>query len=116
MLSANLKLNNHFDFMIRSAFQMENDIREQHRPVSTVGFAKGYFKTQNIFNYELNSDVLLTYHNSFSNGLTLNAAAGGNMMVYKVNMLSNAANGLITPGVHRLANAIYFYRMGSENS
>lgn len=106
MLSANLKLNNHFDFMIRSAFQMENDIREQHRPVSTVGFAKGYFKTQNIFNYELNSDVLLTYHNSFSNGLTLNAAAGGNMMVYKVNMLSNAANGLITPGVYKLANAI----------
>lgn len=106
MISANLKLSNHFDFMVRSALQMEIDMREQHRPMSDVIYPKGYFKKQNIFNYELNSDILLTYHNSFLDGVTLNAAVGGNMMTSKLDMLSNAANGLITPGVYKLANAI----------
>ncbi|MFR7810840.1 MAG: TonB-dependent receptor domain-containing protein, partial [Butyricimonas faecihominis] len=81
-------------------------MREQHRPMSDVIYPKGYFKKQNIFNYELNSDILLTYHNSFLDGVTLNAAVGGNMMTSKLDMLSNAANGLITPGVYKLANAI----------
>lgn len=54
----------------------------------------------------MNSDILLTYHNSFLDGVTLNAAVGGNMMTSKLDMLSNAANGLITPGVYKLANAI----------
>lgn len=106
MLSANLKLSSHFDFMVRSALQLENDLREQHRPVSDVVFPDGYFRKQNVFSYELNNDVLLTYHNSFFNGITLNAAVGGNMMVSKLDMLSNAANGLITPGVYKLANAV----------
>lgn len=106
MVQANLQLSSHFDFMVRSALQMNMDLREQHRPYNDAVYAKGYYKKQNIFDYELNSDVLLTYHNSFMNGLTLNAAVGGNMMVSKIDMLSDIANGLITPGVYKLANAI----------
>lgn len=31
---------------------------------------------QNIFDYEVNSDLLLSYHNSFENGLNVNASVG----------------------------------------
>ena len=106
MVSLNAKVNNHVDVMLRSALQLEVDLREQHRPISDVNYSKGYFKKQNIFNYELNSDFLVSYHNSFVNGLTVNAAVGGNMMISKLDMLSNVANGLITPGVYKLANAL----------
>ena len=38
--------------------------------------------------YELNSDALFTYHDSFANGLRVNASAGGNMMQQSYDMLA----------------------------
>ena len=81
-ISANLRINSKFDFMIRSGIQLSADQREQHRPISDVVFGNGFFKKQNVFDYELNSDALFTYHDSFANGLRVNASAGGNMMEY----------------------------------
>ncbi|MBP9482202.1 MAG: TonB-dependent receptor plug domain-containing protein, partial [Parabacteroides sp.] len=103
-VSAELKLSRKFDLMIRSGIQLSADQREQHRPISDVVYANGFFKKQNVFDYELNSDALLTYHDSFSNGLHVNASVGGNMMNQYYDMLSASVNGLITPGVYKLAN------------
>ena len=69
-------------------------------------FPNGYFKKQNIIDYEINSDALLTYHNSFSNGLNVNAAVGGNIMYSYYDLLSAAVIGLNTPGVYSLANGV----------
>lgn len=102
--SAELKISRKFDFMIRSGIQLSADQREQHRPISDVVYANGYFKKQNVFDYELNSDALLTYHDSFDNGLHVNASVGGNMMKQYYDMLSASVTGLITPGVYKLAN------------
>ena len=79
-VSANLRINSKFDFMIRSGIQLSTDQREQHRPISDVVFGNGFFKKQNVFDYELNSDALFTYHDYFAIGLHVNASAGGNMM------------------------------------
>lgn len=103
-VSAELKLSRKFDLLIRSGIQLSADQREQHRPISDVVYANGFFKKQNVFDYELNSDALLTYHDSFSNGLHVNASVGGNMMNQYYDMLSASVNGLITPGVYKLAN------------
>ena len=83
--------------MIRSGIQLSTDQREQHRPISDVVFGNGFFKKQNVFDYELNSDALFTYHDSFANGLHVNASAGGNMMQQSYDMLAASVVGLITP-------------------
>ena len=59
-----------------------------------------------MFDYELNSDALFTYHDSFANGLHVNASAGGNMMQQSYDMLAASVVGLITPGVYKLANGV----------
>ena len=69
-----------------------------------VVYGNGFFKKQNVFDYELNSDALLTYHDSFENGLHINASVGGNLMKQHYDMLSAEVKGLITPGVYKLAN------------
>lgn len=43
-VSANLRINSKFDFMIRSGIQLSTDQREQHRPISDVVFGNGFFK------------------------------------------------------------------------
>ncbi len=103
-LSANLQLSRKLELMVRSGIQLSAEMCEQHRTVSDVVYSNGYFKKQNILNYELNSDALLSYHDSFTNGVHMNVSAGGNVMYHYYDMLSAAVNGLITPGVYMLAN------------
>lgn len=103
-LTANININDKLDFQVRSGIQLTNDLREQHRTVSDIVYGNGYFKKQNVFDYELNTDALFSYHDSYSNGITLNAAAGGNIMYKYYDALSSAVVGLITPGVYMLAN------------
>ncbi len=105
-LSANLELSRKLEFQVRSGIQLTNDLREQRRTVSDIVFGKGYFKKQNVFDYELNTDVLLSYHDTYSNGLTLNGAVGGNVMYKYYDALSAAVVGLITPGIYMLANGV----------
>lgn len=105
-VSATAQINSHFDFMVRSGIQLTAQLQEQHRPISDRVFPNGYFKKQNIFDYEINSDALLTYHTSLDNGININAAAGGNIMYSYYDMLSAAVVGLNTPGVFNLANGV----------
>lgn len=103
-MSADLQLSDKFDFQIRSGLQMTNDMREQRRTVGDIVYGTGYFKKQNVFDYEINTDALLSYHDSYTNGITLNASLGGNMMYQYYDALSAAVNGLITPGIYKLSN------------
>lgn len=104
--SATLQINRKFDFMVRSGIQLTAQQQEQHRPLDDKVYPTGYFKKQNIFDYEINSDALLSYHDSFDNGLHVNAAVGGNMMYSYYDMLSAAVIGLNTPGVYKLSNGV----------
>ena len=104
--SATYQVTRNLDLMVRSGIQFTAQTQEQHRPWDDKVFPDGFFKKQNVLDYEANSDVLLSYHNSYSNGLHLNASAGGNMMVSYYDMLSASVTGLNTPGVYKLANGI----------
>lgn len=103
-VTANLHIGKKVDLMLRSGIQLFYDHREQHRPISDVVTAQGMYKQQNVFDYELNSDFLLTYHDSFDDMFHVNASVGGNMMQSKYDRLDASVIGLNTPGVYKLSN------------
>lgn len=103
-LSATYSITPKLDIMARSGFQLSSEQREQHRPMSDVVFGNGFFKKENVFDYEINTDALLSYHDSYENGLALNASIGGNIMYSNYDLLSASVNGLKTPGIYKLAN------------
>lgn len=105
-LSANVTLNRNFDLLVRSGIQWTSQQQEQKRPMSDKVYPNGFYKTQNIMDYEVNSDALLSYHTSFDFGLHLNASAGGNMMYSYYNSLSAKVIGLNTPAVYMLSNGV----------
>ncbi len=105
-LSANATLNRHFDLLVRSGIQWTSQHQEQERPMSDKVYPDGFYKTQNIMDYEVNSDALLSYHTSFDFGLHLNASAGGNMMYSYYNSLAAKVIGLNTPAVYMLSNGV----------
>lgn len=105
-LTANLTLSPKFDLMVRSGIQMYADERGQRRPISDIVFANGYYKQEKVTDYEINSDVLLTYHDSYANGLSINASVGGNLMRRNYSYLGASVTGLVTPGIYKLSNGV----------
>lgn len=105
-MSANIELSRQFDLQLRSGIQMTAQQQEQHRPWDDKVYPDGFFKKQNIFDYEANTDVLLSFHDSYDNGLHVNASVGGNMMVSYYDLLSASVTGLNAPGIYSLANGV----------
>ena len=102
--SATLQISKSFDFMVRSGIQLTTDQQEQHNPISDVVFPTGFFRKQNVFDYEVNTDAILSFHHSLASGLHINASGGGNMMRSHYDLLSAQVTGLMTPGDYKLAN------------
>lgn len=105
-VTANLNISRHLDLQVRSGIQTTAQQQEQHRPWDDKVYAKGFFKKQNVFDYEINTDALLSYHDSFADGLHVNASVGGNMMQSYYDLLSASVTGLNTPGVYKLSNGV----------
>lgn len=105
-LSANYTFNDHFELMLRSGLAMSQEERAQQRPFSTANFQRGYYKEQNVTNYEQNSDFLLTYKGNLAEKISLRASVGGNHMSRKYRMMSAYVDGLVIPGVYKLANGV----------
>ncbi|MBB6328954.1 TonB-linked SusC/RagA family outer membrane protein [Algoriphagus iocasae] len=105
-LSANYTFNDHFELMLRSGLAMSQEERAQQRPYSTANFQRGYYKEQNVTNYEQNSDFLLTYKGNLAEKISLRASVGGNHMSRKYRMMSAYVDGLVIPGVYKLANGV----------
>ncbi len=97
-------INDKMDFMVRSGLSMSSDLREQHRSISDRSRPNGSFTKTNIFDYELNSDFLLTYNDQFGPNINVNAAAGGNVMYQYYDALTAGVVGLINPGIFTLSN------------
>lgn len=103
-VSAFLEISRNFDLMVRTGIDLGYDAREMQRPISDVVYGKGYYRKQDIFNYEMNSDVMLTYHETYSNGFTASISGGGNLMKQHYDLLEASVTGLITPQVYKLSN------------
>lgn len=115
-LSANYTFNEHFELMLRTGLAMSQEERAQQRPYSTANFQRGYYKEQNITNYEQNSDFLFTYTGNLAEKISLRASAGGNHMSRKYRMMSAYVDGLVIPGVYKLANGVNNPVLSTSNS
>ncbi|RYZ28238.1 MAG: TonB-dependent receptor, partial [Sphingobacteriales bacterium] len=91
-------------FMVRSGIDMNSEDRAQQRPFSTANFMNGYFKQQNIFAMEVNTDALLSYNNKFGQDFNFSASAGANALNRRYNGVNGSVDGLIIPGVFKLSN------------
>jgi TonB-linked SusC/RagA family outer membrane protein len=103
-LAATVQLTKKLDVMIRSGIDMTGEQRKQRRPFSTANFLRGYFKQQSITDYEVNSDVLFTYHDKIARVFDVTASAGGNLMSHRYNRMDAYVDGLVIPGVYKLSN------------
>ena len=105
-LSASYQISPVFDVMVRSGISMTQEDREQRRPYSTANFKAGYFKRQDVSNFEINTDALLTYTKTLSPRTDLRVSAGANNRREKYQLINGHVEGLIIPGVYSLANGI----------
>lgn len=105
-IAANYQISKKLDFMVRSGVMMNNEEREQKRPYSTANFQRGYYKQQTILDYEINTDVLLSYKNKIGSNIDITASAGANAMSRAYNRVDGTVEGLVTPGVYKLSNGI----------
>ncbi|MFT3843614.1 MAG: SusC/RagA family TonB-linked outer membrane protein [Lacibacter sp.] len=103
-LAATFQLSKKFDLMLRSGVDMTGEQRQQRRPFSTANFLKGYFKMQNITDFESNSDFLFSYHNKLGRNFDVSASAGANAMMRRYSRLDAYVDGLVIPAVYKLAN------------
>ncbi|HET8734961.1 MAG TPA: SusC/RagA family TonB-linked outer membrane protein, partial [Pricia sp.] len=105
-ISANIQLAPNLDLLLRTALNTYNQDRELRRPYSINRYARGYFETQDIWKQEVNTDFLLTYDKALSETFELSASVGGNARDYKYRRSDAEVEGLVVPGVYKLANGV----------
>lgn len=105
-LSTTYEISKKFDLMLRTGIAMTDEDRKQKRPFSTANFLKGYYKEQAITDYEVNSDFLLTYHDKINKDMNVTASFGGNSMKHNYNRVETYIDGLVIPGVYKMANGL----------
>jgi TonB-linked SusC/RagA family outer membrane protein len=103
-LAATYQISKKLDLMVRSGMDMTAEQRKQERPFSTANYLRCYFKQQNIADYEINSDALLTYHDKFKKDIDVTASLGANTMTHKYYRLDAYVDGLVIPSVYKLSN------------
>ncbi|WP_245893728.1 SusC/RagA family TonB-linked outer membrane protein [Sphingobacterium gobiense] len=106
MLQGAYTFNPNWELMIRSGINMRSDARAQRRPYDTANFPKGYYKEQDLFYIESNTDALLTYNNNLNEDFSIRASVGGNVMKRNMKESAGVARGLTSPGIYKLSNAL----------
>lgn len=95
-----------WELMLRSGLNLRQDNRESRRPFDTANFPRGYFKQQDVYFLESNTDALLTYNDKLSDQFNIRASLGGNLMSREEKVNNAVARGLTLPGVYKLSNAM----------
>jgi TonB-linked SusC/RagA family outer membrane protein len=99
-------INSKFNLMLRSGIDLSSEIRKQQRPYSSANYLRGYYKEQNIQDYEINNDFLLSYKDKVGSDISITASVGGNAMSANYNRTDAAVIGLVIPGVYMLSNGV----------
>jgi TonB-linked SusC/RagA family outer membrane protein len=105
-LSANYEISPKLELQVRTGTDLSFEFRSQQRPFSMTKFPNGSYREQNIFNYEVNTDVLLTYNERISKDLRFTLSAGGNAMRSTYDFAGMYADQLAQPGVYMISNSL----------
>lgn len=105
-ISATYEFTSNLELMVRSGIALSQEAREQRRPYSTANFARGYYKEQDISNFEINTDALLTYRKKIGESFDISTSLGGNLRNNKYRSINSYVEGLVIPGEFKLSNGI----------
>jgi hypothetical protein len=92
--------------MVRTGIDMSYEFRSQQRPYSQTKFPKGSYREQNVFNYELNTDALLTWKDKLNDKIKYTVSAGANAMQQTYDFAGMYADQLAQPGIYQISNSL----------
>ncbi len=105
-VSANYQVNKKMELMVRSGMDLSNEFRSQQRPFSMTKYARGMYREQNVFSYEINTDALLTYKDAFGSNFNYSLSGGANAMRQTYNFAGLYADQLSQPGIYQVSNSL----------
>ncbi|MBC7720513.1 MAG: SusC/RagA family TonB-linked outer membrane protein [Pedobacter sp.] len=105
-VSANYEFNKHLELMVRTGVDMSFEFRSQQRPYSITKYPQGSYREQNVFNYEINSDALLTYKNQIHSDIKYGVSAGANAQRQTYDFAGLYADKLAQPGIYQISNSL----------
>ena len=105
-ITANIAIAKNLDLLLRAALTTSSEKREMRRPFSSANFLRGYYKEQRLTDLEMNSDFLFSYKKKFGKDIELSASAGGNTRNNDNTRADAYVDGLVIPGVYKLANGL----------
>ncbi len=105
-LSATYQFTDKLDLMLRSGIDMSNEFRSQQRPFSMTKYPRGMYREQNVFNYEINTDALLTYRDAIGSNFNYTISAGANAMKQTYDFAGMYADQLSQPGIYQISNSL----------
>jgi TonB-linked SusC/RagA family outer membrane protein len=104
-VSATYNFLKNLSLMVRTSMDLSYEARSQQRPFNTNKYATGMYRTQNIFNQEINSDFLLRYNSKFLSKFEYSITAGGSQMQNRYQRDEVRADQLLYPNSYTFANA-----------
>lgn len=105
-ISATYDFSHKLGLTVRSGIDLAHEERSQQRPYSMTRYPKGMFRQQNVFNYELNNDALLTYRSNIGSKINYSVSAGANAMKQFYNFSGMYADQLAMPGIYMISNSL----------
>lgn len=104
--SANYQFTDKLELMLRTSLDMSNEFRSQQRPYSITKYPKGSYREENVYSYEANNDLLLTYKDKIGEKIKYSVNAGANSLIQNYNFAGIYADQLAQPGVYELSNSL----------
>ncbi len=114
-ISANYKINDNWSLLVRSGRDFYRDLRTKKRAFSTQRFPLGYYREDNVFFEESNTDFLASYDKDLSEKFKINISVGGNQFRQKQDFTKTIAPQLINPGVYSFNNTRKPLEVSSNN-
>jgi TonB-linked SusC/RagA family outer membrane protein len=105
-VSANYNINDKLEVMVRSGVDMSFEDRSQQRPFSMTKYPRGMYREQTVFNYEINTDALITYTDKLNDRFKYTFTAGANAMRQVYNFSGMYADQLAQPGIYQISNSL----------
>ena len=103
-VSINYKFHENWNLLLRSGRDFYRELREKRRAFSTQRFPLGYYREDDVFFEESNSDFLVSYDKTFNEKFNFNVSIGGNQLRQKQDYNQTVAPQLINPGIYSFNN------------
>ena len=104
-ISVSYDFNDHLSLMVRTGMDYYDELRDKRRAFSTQRFPLGFYREDDIYFMERNTDFLLSYNNSFSDVWGLNISFGGNQMRQAQEFQQTVAPQLLIPNIYNFTNS-----------